>query len=119
LPTCGLWKPEQDAFIKLLIHQAPPFLGAWCMIGIAAASMSTADGAILAMGTVWANNIVRQLERWFPRIASDANLLLSARLSTIPFCLAATLIAAYYKKGSAYLLIVRVPRKRYCCFWQR
>jgi Na+/proline symporter len=100
--------PEKDAFVKLIINQVPPFLGAWMLIGIAAASMSTADGAILAMGTVWANNIVRQLEPWFPRIANDDNLLLSARISTFPFTLAATLIGAYYKRGAGYLLIVRV-----------
>jgi Na+/proline symporter len=100
--------PEQDAFVKLIINQVPPFLGAWMLIGIAAASMSTADGAILAMGTVWANNIVRQLEPWFLRIANDDNLLLSARISTFPFTLAATLIGAYYKRGAGYLLIVRV-----------
>jgi Na+/proline symporter len=30
------------AFIKLLTHQAPAFLGGWCLLGIVAASMSTA-----------------------------------------------------------------------------
>ena len=52
LPTCGAWLPDESSFVKLLTHDAPPFLGAWCLIGIVAASMSTADGAILAMGTV-------------------------------------------------------------------
>ena len=52
LPTCGAWVPDEFAFIKLLTHEAPAFLGAWCLVGIVAASMSTADGAILAMGTV-------------------------------------------------------------------
>lgn len=53
LPTCGAWLPDNQAFIKLLTHEANPVLGAWCLIGIVAASMSTADGAMLAMGTVW------------------------------------------------------------------
>ena len=63
LPTCGEWIPDSQAFIKLLTHEANPFLGAWCLIGIVAASMSTADGAILAMGTVWSHNITRQLDK--------------------------------------------------------
>jgi Na+/proline symporter len=42
LPTCALWVPDSTAFIKLLTHQAPPFLGGWCLFGIVAASMSTA-----------------------------------------------------------------------------
>lgn len=29
LPTCGLWVPDDFAFIKLLTHEAPAFLGAW------------------------------------------------------------------------------------------
>lgn len=111
LPTCGLWVPVTDAFVKLLTHQAPAFLGAWCLIGICAASMSTADGSILALGTVFANNIVRQFDGFFPGISNDKNLLLAARLSTVPFALTATLIAAYYNSdhsaGAGYLLIVR------------
>lgn len=51
LPTCALWVPDEIAFLRLVTHQAPAFLGGWCLIGIIAASMSTADGAILAMGT--------------------------------------------------------------------
>jgi Na+/proline symporter len=39
LPTCGMWMPDPQAFIKLLTHEAPAFLGAWCLVGIVAASM--------------------------------------------------------------------------------
>lgn len=66
---------------------------------------STADGAILAMGTVFSHNIARQLG-----FVSENTLLMFARLSTIPFAIAATLIAAYYRTshsaGTGYLLIV-------------
>jgi Na+/proline symporter len=87
------------------LHQAPPFLGGWCLFGIVAASMSTADGAILAMGTVFSHNVVRQLGSVVPNLITDANLLNAARLSTIPFTLAATLIATYNQQ-TGYLLIV-------------
>ena len=67
--------------------------------------MSTADGAILAMGTVWSHNISRQLDHWFPNLVTQDNLLMAARLSTIPFTLAATLIATNSQE-TGYLLIV-------------
>ena len=50
LPTCGEWVPDPVGFLNLLTNQAPAVVGGWCLIGIVAASMSTADGAILAMG---------------------------------------------------------------------
>jgi Na+/proline symporter len=74
--------------------------------------MSTADGAILAMGTVFSHNVMRQLDGFYPNLVTSKNLLFVARLSTIPLALTSTLIAAYYKNtGSAagatgYLLIV-------------
>jgi hypothetical protein len=112
LPTCALWVPDQSAFIKLLTHEAPEFLGGWCLVGIIAASMSTADGAILAMGTVMSHNVMRQFDDYFPNLVTPENLLTLARTTTFPFTLISTLIAAYYKSsGSAagatgYLLIV-------------
>ena len=59
LPQCGLWKPDSNAFVHLLTHNVPPFLGAWCLIAIVAASMSTSDGAILAISTTITRNIMR------------------------------------------------------------
>jgi hypothetical protein len=112
LPTCALWVPDPSAFIKLLTHEAPEFLGGWCLVGIIAASMSTADGAILAMGTVVSHNVMRQFEGYFPNLVTPDNLLNLARTTTLPFTLISTLIAAFYKNsGSAagatgYLLIV-------------
>ena len=112
LPTCGAWLPDPVAFIQLVTHQAPPVLGAWCLIGIVAASMSTADGAILAMGTVFSHNIMRQLDAKFPKLVTSKNLLMMARLSTIPFTLASSFIGAFYRSSDSaagatgYLLIV-------------
>ena len=73
--------------------------------------MSTADGAILAMGTVFAHNIVRQLDAWKPDLITAENLLWVTRVATIPLSVAATLIAAYYTSdnpqgATGYLLIV-------------
>ena len=106
LPTCAAWQPDPLAFLKLLTHQAPLFLGGWCLIGIVTASMSTADGAILAMGTCFAHNIMRQLNPWFPGLINNNNLVSMARLSSIPLTVASTLIATRSPGSTGYLLIV-------------
>jgi Na+/proline symporter len=67
--------------------------------------MSTADGAILAMGTVWSHNITRQLDKWYPSLVTSDNLIRAAQFSTVPFTLAAALIATHSQK-TGYLLIV-------------
>eukprot|EP00961_Rhodomonas_salina_P011025 147794-Rhodomonas_salina.1 len=114
LPTCGMWKPDSMAFIKVLTEVPPGFIGGWCLLGIVAASMSTSDGAILALGTVFANNIVRNIPKLTGSKAdwvNEKNLLLAARLSTVPFGLIAMMIAAFYHSdhpqgATGYLLIV-------------
>jgi Na+/proline symporter len=111
LPTCGMWNPDPQAFVKMMTHDVPPFLGGWCLVGIVAASMSTADGAILAMGTVFAHNIMRQFDGWFPHLVTPKNLVLVTRLVTIPLSLSSAFIATYYQSdnpagATGYLLIV-------------
>jgi len=115
LPTCALWLPDPNAFIKMLTHEAPAFLGGWCLIAIIAASMSTCDGAILAMGTVFSHNIIRNLSSFFPFIKSDfitsKNLLNVARIASIPFTVVSALIASFYQSShslgaTGYLLVV-------------
>ncbi|KAL7537860.1 hypothetical protein ACHAWF_005921 [Thalassiosira exigua] len=99
LPTCALWLPDKNAFV---------------LIGIVAASMSTCDGAILAMGTVFSHNIVRNLGSIIPgfpkKVIHEKNLLLWARIVSVPFTIAAMLIAIIYKPmhslGVGYLLVV-------------
>lgn len=117
LPTCAQWLPDDLAFVKLLTHETNPALGAWCMIGIVAASLSTADGAILAMGTVWSHNVQRQFGKWYAPLSDPENLLFAARVSTIPFALAAALIASQVQQ-TGYLLIVAlyVYKNTNCCF---
>ena len=75
------------------------------LIGIVAASMSTADGAILAMGTAWAHNVTRQLDYYWPNLVTPENLLMAARVATVPLTLVSTVIADQVQ-NTAYLLIV-------------
>jgi Na+/proline symporter len=93
------------AFPKLATHQAPGIIGGWCLVGIIAASLSTASGAILAMGTVFSHNIVRQLDSKWPNLVTAENLLVMARVMTIPFAVASACLAAFYRE-TGYLLIV-------------
>jgi len=72
-------------------------------MGIVAASMSTADGAIVAMGTVFSNNLLRKIGGWF---AEDANLLKAARASTLLWAFVATCIAATKPNETGYFLLV-------------
>ena len=97
--------PDEMAFPKLATQQAPAFIGGWCLMGIVAASLSTASGAILAMGTVFSHNIVRQMDYKWPDLITDDNLLTMARVMTIPFAIASACLAAFYRE-TGYLLIV-------------
>ena len=67
------------------------FIGTWILIAIMAASLSTGDGAILAMGTVFSHNILRKVGG---RFDSDENLLTVARISTLFWTLVAATIAS-------------------------
>ena len=127
-PTCGEWKPDAYAPLKLLTcfnddchgftdylgdsglpgtsagwvgnFPMPAFLGGWILISIIAASMSTGDGAILAMGTVLAHNIVEKFG-----VGRD-KLLLTTRVSTFFWAVVSALIASAVPGKTGYLLIV-------------
>jgi Na+/proline symporter len=106
MPTCAQWVPDGFAFIKLLTHDVPGFLGGWALIGIVAASMSTADGAILAIGTTFSHNVLRHLDVWYPEMINKDNILHFARVSTLLFTLVSGLVAVFYKTSTGALLIV-------------
>lgn len=89
--------PDQTAFVKMMTHDIPPFLGGWCLIGLVAATMSTSDGAVLALVTVVSNNLLRHFNRWFPKLVTPNNLLLMARAVSLPLTMTSTAIAAYYR----------------------
>ncbi|GLI60824.1 hypothetical protein VaNZ11_002935, partial [Volvox africanus] len=103
LASCAEWLPVgQDVLFKLLWQHAPKALGAWTMVAIVTASMSTADGAILATATVMAHNIWRKVPRYG---TNEANLLWVARIFHIPMTVMACCVAAW-AYNPAYLLVV-------------
>jgi len=131
VPTCGEWKPDPYAPLRMFTCDKPechyvfdfddsygmnlgvagedyfpmnPFIGGWILVAIVAASMSTGDGAILAMSTVFSHNILRKLP--VPFFQEDKNLLLMARVGTMIWAPIAALIASLNVGTSGYLLIV-------------
>eukprot|EP00898_Chlorokybus_atmophyticus_P001194 jgi/Chlat1/2075/Chrsp17S02772 len=121
LPSCAKWVPDDQALVKLMAKQAPTGLGIWVLCSIISASMSTADGAILATATVFAHNICRKL-----KFVKRSNLLSAARLLTIPFTFFAAL-AAVLNNDPGRLLIVAfdittatcVPALFAAVYWKR
>lgn len=81
-----------------------PFIGGWVLIAIVAASMSTGDGAILAMSTVFSHNLLAKLPIEYLR--SKKNLLTVTRLTTVLWAAAAGGVASGAPDVSGYLLIV-------------
>ncbi|CAN0248888.1 unnamed protein product, partial [Hapterophycus canaliculatus] len=77
--------------------QLPTFLGCWVLIGICAASMSTSDGAILAISTVLSHNIARKAIPGGGRF-SDETLLKFVRFSIVPVTLIACIVASLYNE---------------------
>jgi len=82
------------------------FIGGWLLVAIVAASMSTGDGAILAMGTVWSHNILRKVKSLLPDGTEDAQLLKIARISSFFFAAIAAAIASAKPDKTGYFLIV-------------
>jgi hypothetical protein len=82
------------------------FIGGWLLVAIVAASMSTGDGAILAMGTVWSHNVLRKMKSMLPQGAGDAQLLKIARISSFFFAAIAAAIASAKPDKTGYFLIV-------------
>ena len=80
------------------------FIGGWVLIAIVAASMSTGDGAILAMSTVLSHNLLRKLP--VPFLEDNGNLLTIARVATVLWAVIGAIIAGTVPNETGYLLIV-------------
>ncbi|KAG5185986.1 Solute:Sodium symporter family [Tribonema minus] len=103
LPTCAQWLPDPNAFLKLCATQFPIVLGAWGLIGIAAASMSTSAGALLAISTIMARNVGGKVGD--PELRAAGFMLSFARAHVPVVITIGALIAAAYNE-TGYLLVV-------------
>ena len=85
-------------------------IGAWTLIGIVAASMSTSDSLLPAMSTVASHNLFANLPRFLQK-HSGAGLdgeeqLTLTRFFGVPCTITAILIACYRADTTGYLLVV-------------
>lgn len=81
---------------------APFWIGVMVMIGVAGASMSTANGGILVTSAVVARNII---QRWGTVKLDDQKLLQYTRVMAIPMTIAGTAFA-YYRPDPGLLLVL-------------
>jgi len=89
-------------FLKFTVEQLPFAIGVMIIVGIIGASMSTADGAILATSTVITRNI---LQSNFSSRMSDYSLLKYSRLFAIPITILAV-VFAIIRPDPGILLVV-------------
>jgi Na+/proline symporter len=80
----------------------PYWIGVLVLIGVLGASMSTANGAILVISVVWAQNIV---QRWRTTQMDDAGLLRFARIMALPTAAVGGLLA-FVRPEPGILLII-------------
>jgi solute:Na+ symporter, SSS family len=90
------------ALPSMAVSHLPYWIGALVFIGVLGASMSTANGAILVISIVLAQNVV---QRWRGTTMEDSSLLRLSRLMALPTAAAAALVA-WARPEPGILLIV-------------
>jgi SSS family solute:Na+ symporter len=96
------------AFPELAIDHVPFAIGVAMLMGVLGASMSTANGGLLAISSVMSRNIVQRdiLKRMLKRPGlDDRRLLLTTRLFTIPMMAAAFILAYFIPQPGVYLIL--------------
>ncbi|MFQ5713913.1 MAG: sodium:solute symporter [Candidatus Scalinduaceae bacterium] len=111
LSFLGLWylsifpdmSPERTALPHVATEIFPVVIGAFMFCGIIGAGMSTANGGIVATGTVFARNII---QKCFPgRVLKDSTQLILARSMTFPM-MGAAFLFAWIRPDPGMLLIL-------------
>lgn len=96
------------ALPELALNHVPFALGAALLMGVLGASMSTANGGLLAISSVMSRNITQRtvLKRILKKPGlDDKNLLRVTRLFTIPMMLAALLLGYLIPQPGIYLIL--------------
>ena len=97
----------------IAMHYVPFFVGAFMMVGVIGAGLSTADGGMLATSSVWGRNIIQRniLQIWRKQYTTedrailDRRLLRITRLMGIPIMALAVLIG-YLKPEPGIMLVL-------------
>src|ERR687897_637958 len=96
------------AYPDLAINHVPFAIGIALLMGVLGASMSTANGGLLAISSVMSRNIVQRtiLKRILKRPGlDDRKLLLTTRIFTIPMMVAAFVLAYLIPQPGVYLIL--------------
>ena len=96
------------AYPELAINHVPFVIGVALLMGVLGASMSTANGGLLAISSVMSRNIVQRniLKRILKRPGlGDKKLLMVTRIFTIPMMIAAFVLAYLIPQPGVYLIL--------------
>src|SRR5919202_2618633 len=96
------------AYPDLAINHVPFPIGAALLMGVLDASMSTANGGLLAISSVMSRNIIQRdiLRRMLRRPGlDDRRLLLTTRIFTIPMMIAAFVLGYVIPQPGVYLIL--------------
>jgi Na+/proline symporter len=112
--TGAIVDTEEDPFDPFLalptiaIDHVPYPIGAALLMGVLGASMSTANGGLLAISSVISRNIIqRDIMRGIQKKPGmeDKKLLLTTRIATIPMMVAAFILASLLPQPGIYLIV--------------
>lgn len=92
------------ALPNLVISSMPPFIIGVLFVGILSATMSSADSDILAIGTIFANDIYKV---YFDKNADDKQVIKITRLTMVTFGLIAYLLSLF-NSGSIIVILIFV-----------
>ena len=101
----------QDPFTalpQLALNHMPFAIGAALLMGVLGASMSTANGGLLAISSVISRNLIQRIirKRWLKREAwTDRKLLWVTRGFTIPMMVAGLLLGYFLPQPGIYLIL--------------
>jgi solute:Na+ symporter, SSS family len=96
------------AYPEIAINHVPFPIGIALLMGVLGASMSTANGGLLAISSVISRNIIQRdiLKRWLKRPGlDDKKLLRTTRIFTIPMMVAAFILGYALPQPGVYLIL--------------
>jgi Na+/proline symporter len=96
------------AYPTLALNHMPFAIGVALLMGVLGASMSTANGGLLAISSVISRNIIQRdiLRKWLKRPGmDDSKLLKTTRIFTIPMMVAAFALAYFLPQPGVYLIL--------------
>jgi solute:Na+ symporter, SSS family len=96
------------AYPELAINHVPFAIGVALLMGVLGASMSTANGGLLAISSVMSRNIIQRdiLKKWFKKPGmDDRKLLRTTRIFAIPMMAAAFILGYLLPQPGVYLIL--------------